>query len=130
MGWLSLVCLALILCYSGYPKKVKVLESKVKKLERKNSELSRANSYAKNRSAEGDLEMSQIMNEIKGKNCNIVLQNTMENMFDNTLDGIVLDVDEEWIKIRCKVKDKKKGKTVEAVKIIRIDDIESIEYSE
>ena len=58
MEWIGLVCLGLILCYSGYPGRVKTLESKVKKLEKKNAALSRTNFDAKNRSAEGALKMS------------------------------------------------------------------------
>ncbi len=130
MEWIGLVCLGLILCYSGYPGRVKTLESKVKKLEKKNAALSRTNSDAKNRSAEGALKMSQIINDLKGKKCNMVLRDSIDSLFDNKLACTVLDTDEEWIKINCVKEDKKKGESSETIRIIRIDDIESIEYSE
>lgn len=130
MEWIGLVCLGLILCYAGYPGRVKVLESKVKKLEKKNSVLSRTNSEAKNKSAEGALKMSQIINDLKGKKCSVVLRDSMDSLFDDKLACTVLDTDEEWIKISCVKADKKKGESSETVRIIRIDDIESIEYGE
>ncbi len=130
MEWIGLVCLGLILCYSGYPGRVKTLESKVKKLEKKNAALSRTNFDAKNRSAEGALKMSQIINDLKGKKCNMVLRDSIDSLFDNELACTVLDTDEEWIKINCVKEDKKKGESSETIRLIRIDDIESIEYSE
>ena len=51
-------------------------------------------------------------------------------MYDDEISCTVLDTDEEWIKLRCVKEEKKKDGRSETVRIIRIDDIESIEYSE
>ena len=102
----------------------------MKKLEKKNAALSRTNSDAKNRSAEGALKMSQIINDLKGKKCNVVLRDITDSLFDNELACTVLETDEEWIKVSCVKEDKKKGTSSETIRIIRIDDIESIEYGE
>lgn len=122
MEWIGLVCLGLILCYSGYPGRVKALESKMKKLEKKN--------VGERKSEKGALKMSQIINDLKGKKCNMVLRDSIDSLFDNKLACTVLETDEEWIKVSCVKEDKKKGTSSETIRIIRIDDIESIEYGE
>lgn len=105
MEWLGLVCIGLILCYSSYPERTRKLESKFKQL----------------RKGERNCEMSKIISDLTGKKCLIEIDDVMSTKI--TAD--ILDVDEEWVKLRFK--DKKGGiKT----KIIRIDSIKSIELSE
>lgn len=130
MEWIGLVCLGLILCYSGYLGRVKTLESKVEKLEKKNAAHNRRDQNSKNKSAEGALKMSEIINGLKGKNCKISFKDIVDTIFDDEIACTVLDTDEEWIKIRCVKEEKKKEERSETVMIIRIDDIESIEYGE
>ena len=102
IGWFSLI---ILLCYSSYPSKVKTLENKVKKLEFK----LRGDNY----------KMSKIINELKGKRCNI---ETDEIIINETFNCTILDTDDEWIKFTYT--DKKNNLIT---KILRIEEINSIE---
>ena len=98
LGFVPLV----IMYYIYHSQKVKKLENKIKKLERKEK---------------GNAEMSRLLQELIGKNPTIVGQ-----VFGTSLWEVV-DVDEEWVKLRSV---DKKGK--EKFKLQRIEDIQTIEF--
>ena len=101
MMWVVFI-LFMIFFYSNNSKKIKKLENKIKKLERKEK---------------GNIEMSRLLQELIGKNPTIVGQ-----VFGTSLWEVV-DVDEEWIKLRSV---DKKGK--EKFKLQRIEDIQTVEF--
>ena len=103
MMWVVFI-LFMIFFYSNNSKKIKKLENKIKKLERKEK---------------GNIEMSRLLQEIIGKNPTIVGQ-----VFGTSLWEVV-DVDEEWVKLRSV---DKKGK--EKFKLQRIEDIQTVEFDE
>lgn len=100
--WLLVFILFMIFFYSNNSKKIKKLENKIKKLERKEK---------------GNAEMSRILKELIGKTPTIVGQ-----VF-GTDNWEVVDVDEEWVKLR---RVDKKGK--EKFKLQRIEDIQTVEF--
>ena len=101
MMWVVFI-LFMIFFYSNNSKKIKKLENKIKKLERKEK---------------GNIEMSRLLQELIGKNPTIVGQ-----VFGTSLWEVV-DVDEEWVKLR---RVNKKGK--EKFKLQRIEDIQTVEF--
>ena len=107
MEWIGLVSFVFLIFYVGYPKRVNILERKVKRLERQ---------------VGGVNEMSRMIMELIGKKCKIqpadweVFASTTERIFE------IVDVDEEWVKVRHEVK-----KTGKVTKLIRMEDIKSIE---
>ena len=101
MMWVVFI-LFMIFFYSNNSKKIKKLENKIKKLERKEK---------------GNIEMSRILKELIGKKPTIVGQ-----VF-GTDNWEVVDVDEEWVKLR---RVDKKGK--EKFKLQRIEDIQTVEF--
>ena len=101
MMWVVFI-LFMIFFYSNNSKKIKKLENKIKKLERKEK---------------GNIEMSRLLQELIGKNPTIVGQ-----VFGTSLWEVV-DVDEEWVKLR---RVDKKGK--EKFKLQRIEDIQTVEF--
>ena len=102
MMWVLVFILFMIFFYSNNSKKIKKLENKIKKLERKEK---------------GNIEMSRLLQELIGKNPTIVGQ-----VFGTSLWEVV-DVDEEWVKLRHV---DKKGK--EKFKLQRIEDIQTVEF--
>ena len=94
--------LFMIFFYSNNSKKIKKLENKIKKLERKEK---------------GNIEMSRLLQELIGKNPTIVGQ-----VFGTSLWEVV-DVDEEWVKLRSVDKEGK-----EKFKLQRIEDIQTVEF--
>ena len=92
----------MIIFYLDHTQKVKKLENKIKKFERKEK---------------GNIEMSRILKELIGKKPTIVGQ-----LF-GTDNWEVVDVDEEWVKLRSV---DKKGK--EKFKLQRIEDIQTVEF--
>ena len=94
--------LFMIFFYSNNSKKIKKLENKIKKLERKEK---------------GNIEMSRLLQELIGKNPTIVGQ-----VFGTSLWEVV-DVDEEWVKLRHIDKNGK-----EKFKLQRIEDIQAVEF--
>ena len=102
MMWVVVFILFMIFFYSNNSKKIKKLENKIKKLERKEK---------------GNIEMSRLLKELIGKNPTIVGQ-----VFGTSLWEVV-DVDEEWVKLRHV---DKKGK--EKFKLQRIEDIQTVEF--
>ena len=92
----------MIIFYLDHTKKVKKLENKIKKFERKEK---------------GNTEMSRLLKEMIGRTPVIVGQ-----LF-GTDNWEVVDVDEEWVKLR---RVDKKGK--EKFKLQRIEDIQTIQF--
>ena len=100
--WVWIFFPFLVLIYSSQSKKIKKLENKIKKLERKEK---------------GNIEMSRLLKELIGKNPTIVGQ-----VFGTSLWEVV-DVDEEWVKLRHVDKNGK-----EKFKLQRIEDIQAVEF--
>ena len=92
----------MIIFYLDHTQKVKKLENKIKKFERKEK---------------GNTEMSRLLKELIGRTPVIVGQ-----LF-GTDNWEVVDVDEEWVKLR---RVDKKGK--EKFKLQRIEDIQTVEF--
>ena len=92
----------MIIFYLDHTQKVKKLENKIKKFERKEK---------------GNTEMSRLLKEMIGRTPVIVGQ-----LF-GTDNWEVVDVDEEWVKLR---RVDKKGK--EKFKLQRIEDIQAVEF--
>ena len=98
LGFVPLV----IMFYLYHTQRVKKLENKIKRIEQKQK---------------GNKEMSRILKELIGKTPTIVGQ-----VF-GTDNWEVVDVDEEWVKLR---RVDKKGK--EKFKLQRIEDIQTIQF--
>ena len=91
--------LFMIFFYSNNSKKIKKLENKIKKLERKEK---------------GNIEMSRLLQELIGKNPTIVGQ-----VFGTSLWEVV-DVDEEWVKLRHVDKMGKKNSSCNVLRISKL----------
>ena len=100
--WVVVFILFMIFFYSNNSKKIKRLEKRLKVIERKEK---------------GNIDMSRLLQELIGKNPTIVGQ-----VFGTSLWEVV-DVDEEWVKLRHV---DKKGK--EKFKLQRIEDIQTVEF--
>lgn len=114
MKWVGFICLAIMLYYSSYPGRVQELEDIVEKHEkiiRKNKKTQERNN-----------NMSKIIEGLVGKRCEIYSDDLV---LDESSVCDVLDVDDEWIKLRCT--DRKNNVST---KIIRIDSIDSVELVE
>lgn len=92
----------MIIFYLDHTQKVKKLENKIKRIEQKEK---------------GNTEMSRLLKELIGRTPVIVGQ-----LF-GTDNWEVVDVDEEWVKLR---RVDKKGK--EKFKLQRIEDIQTIQF--
>ena len=92
----------MIIFYLDHTQKVKKLENKIKKFERKEK---------------GNTEMSRLLKEMIGRTPVIVGQ-----LF-GTDNWEVVDVDEEWVKLRHIDKNGK-----EKFKLQRIEDIQTVEF--
>ena len=102
MMWVVVFILFLIFFYSNGSKKIKKLENKIKKLERKEK---------------GNAEMSRLLQEMIGK------KPIITGVYIGPDNWEVVDVDEEWVKLR---RVDKKGK--EKFKLQRIEDIQTVEF--
>ena len=100
--WVVVFILFMIFFYSNSSKKIKKLENKIKKLERKEK---------------GNIDMSRLLKELIGRTPVIVGQ-----LF-GTDNWEVVDVDEEWVKLRSVDKEGK-----EKFKLQRIEDIQTVEF--
>ena len=98
LGFVPLV----IMYYIYHSQKVKKLENKIKRIEQKEK---------------GNTDMSRLLKELIGRTPVIVGQ------FFGTDNWEVVDVDEEWVKLR---RVDKKGK--EKFKLQRIEDIQTVEF--
>lgn len=103
------ICLFLILCYCGYPKRVRKLEKKVKQLQRKQ---------------EGGTKMSKVIEGLVGKKC-VIKSGDVLLTGESKVTGCVLETDDDWLKISCTGK---KGET--KTLIMRIDEIQGIQVEE
>ncbi|WP_314725930.1 hypothetical protein [Streptococcus mitis] len=103
MMWVVFI-LFMIFFYSNNSKKIKKLENKIKKLERKEK---------------GNIEMSRLLQEMIGK------KPIITGVYIGPDNWEVVDVDEEWVKLRSV---DKKGK--EKFKLQRIEDIQTVEFDE
>lgn len=99
----------LLLSYSDYPSKTKRLGRELKKLKRR---------------IKGENEMSKLLSELKGENCEIKMEEDGMSFGGSTFICTVLDVDDEWLKIRLK---NRKDQLDE--KLVRIENVESIELA-
>ena len=100
--WVWIFFPFLVLIYTSQSKKIKRLEKRLKVIERKEK---------------GNTEMSRLLKEMIGRTPVIVGQ-----LF-GTDNWEVVDVDEEWVKLR---RVDKKGK--EKFKLQRIEDIQTIQF--
>ena len=98
LGFVPLV----IMYYIYHSQKVKKLENKIKKFERKEK---------------GNTEMSRLLKEMIGRTPVIVGQLFGPDNWE------VVDVDEEWVKLRSVDKEGK-----EKFKLQRIEDIQTVEF--
>ena len=102
MMWVLGFILFMIFFYSNDSKKIKKLEQKIKKLARKEK---------------GNAEMSRLLQEMIGK------KPIITGVYIGPDNWEVVDVDEEWVKLR---RVDKKGK--EKFKLQRIEDIQTVEF--
>ena len=102
MMWVLVFILFMIFFYSNNSKKIKKLENKIKKLERKEK---------------GNAEMSRLLQEMIGK------KPIITGVYIGPDNWEVVDVDEEWVKLRHVDKNGK-----EKFKLQRIEDIQAIEF--
>ncbi|HGQ4319002.1 TPA: hypothetical protein ACQW6R_000443 [Streptococcus pneumoniae] len=102
MMWVLVFILFIIFFYSNNSKKIKKLENKIKKLERKEK---------------GNAEMSRLLQEMIGK------KPIITGVYIGPDNWEVVDVDEEWVKLR---RVDNTGK--EKFKLQRIEDIQTVEF--
>ncbi|HHG7533318.1 TPA: hypothetical protein ACPX6V_000053 [Streptococcus pneumoniae] len=100
--WVLVFILFMIFFYSNNSKKIKKLENKIKKLERKEK---------------GNAEMSRLLQEMIGK------KPIITGVYIGPDNWEVVDVDEEWVKLR---RVDNTGK--EKFKLQRIEDIQTVEF--
>ena len=100
--WVWIFFPFLVLIYSSQSKKIKRLEKRLKVIERKEK---------------GNAEMSRLLKELIGEKPTIIGELFGTNNWE------VVDVDEEWVKLRSV---DKKGK--EKFKLQRIEDIQTVEF--
>ena len=101
MMWVVFI-LFMIFFYSNNSKKIKKLENRIKKLERKEK---------------GNIEMSRLLQEMIGK------KPIITGVYIGPDNWEVVDVDEEWVKLRSVDKNGK-----EKFKLQRIEDIQAVEF--
>ncbi|HGQ3445061.1 TPA: hypothetical protein ACLY28_002127 [Streptococcus pneumoniae] len=100
--WVLGFILFMIFFYSNNSKKIKKLEKKIKRLERKEK---------------GNAEMSRLLQEMIGK------EPIITGVYIGPDNWEVVDVDEEWVKLR---RVDNTGK--EKFKLQRIEDIQTVEF--
>ena len=102
MEWIGFIALAVLLCYSSYPGKVKRLEVAVKRLERKQR---------------GENNMSKLVNT----ECKIKSDDALQLVGSTEMKCLVLDTDDEWMKVRFT--DKKNNQITKLLRIENIDEL-------
>ena len=100
--WVWIFLPFLVLIYTSQSKKIKRLEKRLKVIERKEK---------------GNIDMSRLLQEMIGK------KPIITGVYIGTDNWEVVDVDEEWVKLR---RVDKKGK--EKFKLQRIEDIQTVEF--
>lgn len=73
--------------------------------------------------------MSEMINSLKGQKCIIEFSDSIESFLDDKVSCTIVDTDSDWVKISYTQK-KKKEEERTVSKIIRIENIESIELCE
>lgn len=109
MEYFGLLAFVLVMSHMGLPDKVEELNKKVKLLGRHNKK------------SGGELTMSEMLKELVGKDCTIVVDSGMRE-----IECTVLSVDDEWMKISSV--DKKGNKDISIKRIDNIDEIIDIRY--
>lgn len=107
MEYLGVFAFIMIICHSALPGKIKHLEAAVKRLERKQK---------------GENTMSKLINELVGKECKIKSDDALALVGSPELQCLVLDTDDEWIKVQFV--DKKKNQITKLLRIENVDEIE------
>lgn len=107
MEFFGFMAFMLLLFYSDYPNKTKKLSREVTRLKRR---------------VKGENEMSILLGEIIGKDCEITMEDDAMSFGASAFTCTVLDVDDEWVKILLR---NRKEELIE--KLIRVENIESIE---
>ena len=108
MEFIGLLAFIFVLTEMGAKGKARDLEKKMIKLERK---------------LKGEeSEMSKIISDLKGKRCKLTSNEFLSAFSNVVVECIVLDSDDEWIRVSGKTK-KDENKEI----IIRIDNIDSVE---
>lgn len=102
---LGVAAFAMVTMLLGLPKEVKDIKKKVKKL---------------SKLVEGDKSMSKLLEELVGKKCSVYAGGVVGNIV-----GVVIAVDEDWVKFEL---ENKKGK--KKLMLYPIEDIASIEIME
>lgn len=113
MEWLGGIALAIVLCCTPYFSKVNRLDTAIKRLERKNR---------------GENNMSKLINDLVNKECKIRSDEALRLVGSTELLCLILDTDDEWIKIQFK--DKKKNQITKLLRIENIDEIEVLKTDE
>ena len=104
MGWFTLI--AIWLLYLSINDRFKELEKSIKK-----------NKYNKRE----EKDMSKVIQCLINSKCRVTTDEAPLIVGKGSIEGVILDSDEEWIKIECSEKDPK-----ESIVILRIDSIDSI----
>lgn len=107
MEWLGVLALLILLFCSPYLERVRRLEAKVKRLEKEKK---------------GEKNMSKLIDGLAGKRCRLKTEDALQLAGVAEVVCLVLDTDEEWVKVRMT---KKKGG--ETTTLLRIENIESVE---
>lgn len=107
MEFFGIMAFILVLSYSDYPSKTKSLARELKRLKR---------------GIKGENAMSVLLSGLVGKDCEIQMVEDAISFTNTNLDCTILDVDDEWVKIRLR---DKTNRLIE--KLIRVENIESIE---
>lgn len=110
MEYLGFIAFILIMSYYSYPAKVKKVESKIKKLER---------------NLKGEKSMSKILSELINKKCELVSEQGLSLVSKMEIECVILDVDDEWIKINFLDK-----KGVSKTQVLRVEAIERVSLIE
>lgn len=97
--WVVVFILFMIFFYSNNSKKIKKLENKIKKLERKEK---------------GNAEMSRLLQEMIGK------KPIITGVYIGPDNWEVVDVDEEWVKLRSVDKRGKKNSSCNVLRISKL----------
>jgi len=109
-GVFGLIAFVLVMCYMGLPSDIKKLKQEIKKVKGSLNIINK-----------GESSMSKMLEELKNQKCRILFTNVMD-FGSNKIECIVLDVEEEWIKITFK---DKKGENI--IKIIRVEKVSEVE---
>ncbi len=111
MEWIGLAALGILLCYSSYPGRVRRLEKRLRRLERKQR---------------GGSEMSRLINELIGKECEIDLEDSID--WGDKLKCRVVDADDEWVKVNYTAA--KREQELQKTRMLRMEDIEGIKLDD